>query len=109
VLKPGQLPQLDAWLRSVLWDSTLPGLNYPKDDSAIGDSHLEIHRLKARLPLSNGEVKIVQGVREVFEIMAAPASTPGTALPSEGKIVLIGRQLADRKFEESFLNTVTSI
>ena len=29
---------------------------------------IEIHRLKARLVFKNGDVKLVQGVREVFEI-----------------------------------------
>ena len=72
---------------------------------------IEVHRLKARLPLSNGEVKIVQGVREVFEILDSPESrnsTDDAAIHTKGKIVLIGRRLLDKRFEESFLNSVKS-
>lgn len=72
---------------------------------------IEVHRLKARLPLSNGEVKIVQGVREVFEILDSLESSNSTvdvALQKKGKIVLIGRRLIDVPFEASFLNTVIS-
>jgi len=65
-----QLSNLDAWLRSLLWESSLPGLEFETTDSDTAS--FEIHRLKARLPLSNGDVKIVQGVREVFEILDAP-------------------------------------
>jgi hypothetical protein len=69
----------------------------------------EIHRLKAKLPLSNGDIKIVQGVREVFEILDAPKSDDSTPeIPSPGKIVLIGRNLQGVPFEESFINTINS-
>lgn len=107
MLEIEQLSNLDAWLRSILWNSTLPGLG---SDSA-DHNKLEIHRLKARLPFSNGEVKIVQGVREVFEILDAPtidSSISGVAVPSTGKIVLIGRELQGLRFEESFRNTIKS-
>ncbi len=73
--------------------------------------NLEVHRLKARLPLSNGEVKLVQGVRDVFEILDSPESdTPTVEGGSSklGKIVLIGRRLIDLPFDESFLSTISS-
>ena len=105
VLEEDQLPALDAWLRSVLWDTKLP---LPVTDSqSHGFSNLEIHRLKARLPLSNGQVKIVQGVREIFDILDAPnASTSDSPQDSGGKIVLIGRKLNDVPFERSILDTI---
>lgn len=102
-----QLSKLDAWLRSILWDATLPGV----ESNTAKDHKLEIHRLKAKLPFSNGEIKIVQGVREIFEILDAPKSDqsdPAVATLSGGKIVLIGRELVDLPFEESFRNTVIS-
>lgn len=78
-----------------------------------GDDYdtIEVHRLKARLPLSNGELKIVQGVREVFEILDSPESrnpVGDVASQTKGKIVLIGRRLLDKRFEESFLNSIKS-
>ncbi|PBP26044.1 CobW/HypB/UreG [Diplocarpon rosae] len=104
VLEVDQLPKLDEWLRSILWDSKLPS-------PGSRDETFEIHRLKARLPISNGEVKIVQGVRDVFEIVDA-ASTTVTASEnapiSQGKVVLIGRNLIDKPFRQSLLNTIDS-
>jgi G3E family GTPase len=83
----------------------LPGVSLDSEDE---DS--EIHRLKARLPLSNGEVKIVQGVRDIFEILDShnPQVSPDDVTPnsSQGKIVLIGRHLSNKPFEESFLKTI---
>ncbi|PMD47404.1 cobW-domain-containing protein [Hyaloscypha variabilis F] len=105
VLRVDQLPNLDAWLRSILWDSKVPA---PDHGSLVeGNDHdtIEVHRLKARLPLSNGEVKIVQGVREVFEILDSPEST-NSIDDVAGKIILIGRHLVDKRFEESFLNSI---
>jgi hypothetical protein len=109
-LKVEQLSNLDAWLRSILWNSKLPSLSSGKatDETANYDD-IEIHRLKARIPLSNGHVKIVQGVREVFEILDTHNShetTSGTSLTG-GKIVLIGRNLPGVPFEESFVNTIS--
>lgn len=108
VLEPEHLTRLDAWLRCVLWESKLPGSS---DDSASGEKQIEIHRLKARLPLSDGQVKLVQGVREIFEILDAPASS-GTSFDASmntlGKIVLIGRHLLNVPFEESFKNMIES-
>jgi hypothetical protein len=105
------LPNLDAWLRSILWDSTLPTLGSGARRNGDYQGYIEVHRLKGRLPLSNGEVKIVQGVREVFEILDSPeSSSSNTEVLSQltGKIVLIGRRLIDVPFEESFLNAMGS-
>jgi hypothetical protein len=104
-LKVEQLPKLDLWLRSILWDSKLPGVGFVANDDAFRGVGLEVHRLKARLPLSDGNIKIVQAVREVFDIIDDPAigsSTLPPKAPVEGKVVLIGRNLLGLRFEESF-------
>lgn len=133
ILEEEQLPKLDAWLRSILWDSKLPGLGSeshvqmnPKKrmweeekqtqkeerrKQDVAEDSLEIHRLKARLPLSNGDVKIVQGVRDIFEIFDGPKSSDSAEADVEqrtGKIVLIGRYLTDLPFDESFRNAIRS-
>ncbi|KAL3428400.1 CobW/HypB/UreG [Phlyctema vagabunda] len=135
VLKPEQLPKLDAWLRSILWESTLMGLDEVKaqrnpkkrmweepNEATLGGqstlganepgSTLEIHRLKARLPLINGDVKVVQGVREIFEILDAPpqpdGASPEVASLAGGKIVLIGRNLPGLPFEDTLNHTINS-
>lgn len=94
-----KLPKLDEWLRSILWDSTLINV-------AEGVNAFEVHRLKARIVLSNGQTKIVQGVREVFEILNAPDSSLQSEPNPTGKVVLIGRGLSEPAFKLSFVNTV---
>lgn len=102
-LAPEQLEKVDGWLRSVLWESQVPGVGTNQTAA------LEIHRLKARLVFENGEVKMVQGVREVFEIFE-PRDTSGSAdnenTPKSGKVVLIGRQLGQFDLETSFLDAI---
>ena len=109
MLNETQLPNLDAWLRSILWDSKLPTQNINVLADHPGVENFEIHRLKARLPLLNGDVKIVQGVRDVFEIVNAPTTVVSTSADTStprGKIVLIGRHLNDKAFEQSFMNAI---
>lgn len=91
-LRTDQLDDVDRWLRSVLWDNKLPEV----DETG----NFEIHRSKGRLVLEDGSVKIMQGVREVFEINDAP--NDDSEGPLQGKIILIGRNVADVGFEESF-------
>ena len=70
---------------------------------------LEVHRLKARLVFQDGQVKMIQGVREVFEIFDAPSqSAPenGVGTPLLGKVVVIGRQLQTTDLERSFLDAL---
>ena len=107
VLKIDELPNLDVWLRSILWDSKLPVPNPKNGADDDRTANFEIHRLKARLPLSSGDIKIVQGVREVFEVLDAPKPAD-SAILSEGKIVLIGRDLQGVRFKESFVDTINS-
>lgn len=72
----------------MLWESVLP-----KADKR----HFEVFRLKGRVTLVNGSVKLIQGVRDVFEIIdlgKSAASDSSEAMASEiGKLVLIGRGL----------------
>lgn len=92
-LRSGQLDDVDSWLRAVLWDSKLP--------AAEAEYIFEIHRCKGRFVFDNGDVKILQGVREVFEINDASMDTDEET-PAEGKIVLIGRNLVGVDFVKSF-------
>ncbi|KAM3432801.1 hypothetical protein MY4824_006318 [Beauveria thailandica] len=79
-LKPTQLEQVDKWLRQVLWENELPGTDEAQE--------FEIHRCKGRLIFDNGETKMLQGVREIFELIDAPTSHEPT--PASGKIIFIG-------------------
>ncbi|KAF2091791.1 vitamin b12 biosynthesis, cobw-like protein [Saccharata proteae CBS 121410] len=107
-----KLDLLDAWLRSVLWESVLPSPQ-PSSNTASTlaptPSHpsFEIHRTKGRIPLTGnpgGSLKLIQGVREVFEILDAPLGTDGgegEGKAEVGKVVLIGRGGDAGRFEES--------
>lgn len=100
VLRREQLGLLDAWLRSILWESRFlmaPNLDEPFD----------VHRLKGRIALVDRSMKLIQGVREVFELLdekdtleVATESTRG------GKIVLIGRGLDFKVFEDDLLTSL---
>ncbi|KAK4662754.1 hypothetical protein QC763_603540 [Podospora pseudopauciseta] len=98
-LTTNQLTAVDAWLRSVLWENELPG------NKAANGPAFEIHRVKGRLFIEDGAEKMVQGVREIFDIFDSPAPSSGD-VPRKGKLVLIGRHLTDLDFEKSLLDAV---
>ncbi|KAK0629881.1 CobW/HypB/UreG, nucleotide-binding domain-containing protein [Bombardia bombarda] len=100
-LTSGQVDAVDAWLRSVLWESELP------NQSDTQGPAFEIHRLKGRLILENGSEKMVQGVRELFEIFDSPLQ-PSSSSSSQGsgKLVLIGRHLANLDFQTSLQDAI---
>lgn len=94
--------RVDKWLRSVLWENELP------NDDTKHATPLEIHRLKGRLVLQSGGTKIIQGVRELFEIFDSPGASDGEGASKTGKIVLIGRHVTDFGFEKSLLAAINN-
>lgn len=98
-LNTEHLDKVDAWLRSVLWENVLP------NDSDEHKKPFEIHRLKGRLVVQNGRTKIIQGVRELFEIFDAPSGDE-EGKSEEGKVVLIGRHVTDFNFQKSLLAAI---
>ena len=100
-LTANQVEKVDEWLRAVLWENELP-----PNDSGTHSSAFEIHRMKGRLVMKGGGQKMVQGVREVFEIMDSPTTNPDESPPVTGKIVLIGRHLKDTGFQNSLLRAI---
>ena len=102
VLGDDQVEKIDAWLRSVLWDNKLPG------DSGAHDVPFEVHRLKGRLAMPGGRVKVIQGVRELFEIFSPPAASGAEEAPTASKVVLIGRHLEGFDFKGSLVAAVGS-
>lgn len=100
MLGTGELRAVDSWLRSVLWEGEVPGTSIKQDK-------IEIHRLKARLIFDDGSMKIVQGVREIFEIVDGETPTPESSTTLQtGKIVLIGRGIHGVNLEQSFLDMI---
>ncbi|KAL8921359.1 MAG: hypothetical protein Q9172_004052 [Xanthocarpia lactea] len=102
VLQPNQLDKLESWLRSVLWESILP---IPGKVQAE-EQAFTIHRVKGQIPIADGRKLMIQGVRDIFEIVDKSIIGSGkvdAAENSKGKIVLIGKGLMGLGFEESLL------
>jgi len=94
------LKAAEAWIQSVLWESTLV---LPAERSgSLKYDDFEVHRLKGRLALDSGLFKMVQGVRDVFEITDTTSVSTGESRVPEGKLVLIGRGLEGLPWQESF-------
>ncbi len=87
------LPDLEAWLRKVLWREGRGSGNGKGSDDDHDDTVAEVHRVKGILPLTDSAVKVVQGVREIFEIFDCNHPVPAEVVEEGGKIVMIGRRL----------------
>lgn len=105
LLHADQLPKLDSWLQALLWE----GLFLAHPDASAGErdpaskpasaDRTDIHRIKGRLPTVDGKTKMLQGVREVFELLdgADVAGTGDDQIEQQGKIVVIGRNIGDEE------------
>jgi G3E family GTPase len=101
-ITPAQIPLVDEWLRSVLWKSIVK----ESGDTAVQHSTFEVHRLKGILALTDGTFKIIQAVREMYEIRDSEhreKQDDQFEIPSHCKIVIIGRDL--RSSAEPWQNT----
>ncbi|KAH6685670.1 COBW domain-containing protein [Plectosphaerella plurivora] len=92
-LPPAKVTLVDKWLRSILWQREVPG-----DETATP----EVHRTKGRIVFEDGSMKMVQGVREIFEILDSDEKAGGAT----GKIILIGRNLQGVDFEKSLIEVL---
>ncbi|CAK7268822.1 hypothetical protein SEPCBS57363_003288 [Sporothrix epigloea] len=115
ILDAAQLTKLDEWLRSVLWENQLPDpAGGTSSSRRIETDDFQIHRTKGRIVLRDGSIKILQGVRELFEIFDAPTSSPAEEAaavtapkgepikaPESSKVILIGRRLEEFDFARS--------
>ncbi|KAF5124467.1 hypothetical protein DV452_000176 [Geotrichum candidum] len=82
-LTADELQKFETWIQLVLWENE------------VGGKPVEVHRLKGRLVDPNKEVKILQGVRQTYEIVDAKSDTDPEVLASAfpGKLVFIGKHL----------------
>ena len=76
-----------------------------EDELPDGKSHekFEIHRLKGRVPVKDGNVLLVQGVRNVYDTTEAKQES---SAQDEAKLVLIGRGVDQPVFRESLIATL---
>ncbi|PVH93627.1 COBW domain-containing protein 1 [Periconia macrospinosa] len=97
-ISKSQLDAFDRFLRTILWEDELPD-GKPHDK-------FEIHRLKGRIPVVDGNVLLVQGVRNVYD--TTEAKTEEQNADDEAKLVLIGRGVDQPAFRESLIATLTT-
>ncbi|OCT50927.1 COBW domain-containing protein 1 [Cladophialophora carrionii] len=82
---PQKLPLLVGWLETILWDA---------DERQKGRStRYEVHRTKGLVRCTDGSSRVVQGVREIFELIEVPPTADAEKAGAEGKIVFIGRNV----------------
>ena len=84
LLEPHRLPLLESWLQGLLWEN---------------NAKHEIYRVKGYIPITDGTARVVQGVREIFDIFEVNTSEE---MGDEGKIILIGRGLENVQFGMDF-------
>ncbi|KAM3420010.1 hypothetical protein BST61_g3321 [Cercospora zeina] len=99
ILDDQGLQALDSWLQSVLWESHLPLYENARED--VSSTNWEIHRTKGRIPLTNGTVKLLQGVREIFDLIDGSID-PNGAAGQTGKLVFIGRNIGRDQWQAFF-------
>lgn len=85
---------LDEWLRSVCWESELPR-------PGTAGRGFEIHRIKGRVVLDGGIVKMLQGVRDIFELVDVGNMREAGPEQTMGKIVVIGRGISAEDWAQS--------
>lgn len=95
VLTVSQHEAVDVWIRSLLWESMIPGNH--------GDLKVEILRCKGFWQTNDGRGFVLQGVRSLYETVEVPVQDGDVG---DGKIVLIGKGL-DRAVRDSLIAALT--
>jgi hypothetical protein len=94
-LTPSQVDKFDYYLRTILWEETLP--------NNVKHASFEVHRLKARIPVQDGRMLLIQGVRNIYDTN----ESKGVAGSSEeAKLVLIGKGVDQEVLKEALLETL---
>ncbi|KAL9018025.1 MAG: hypothetical protein Q9180_008739 [Flavoplaca navasiana] len=107
LLQTHQREKLESWLRSLLWESTLPlPSTSPTEQTHPNEQAFEIHRVKGQIPISDGKNIMIQGVRDVFEMIDQSGDGATEKGERKGKIVLIGKGLVGLPFQESLTGTL---
>ena len=88
ILPAAQVEVLDEWIRSVLWEHKLPN-----EEEAEG---LDVLRCKGMFRTDVGEVYVLQGVREMYDLSLAESTKDSDGAGEVGKLVFIGKGLDDR-------------
>ena len=130
-LSPSQFAALESWLQSLLWENILlpplPSLAAALEHTSLNDGSgsisstaepvedkepFSIHRTKGLIHCEDGTAKMLQGVREVFDITDLDNDGGGGSdnqSERKGKIVLIGRGLRKEDMEASLARALREV
>ena len=129
LLSESQFAALESWLRLLLWENALlpplPPLATALQQTTLDETTalaedevpFSIHRTKGLIRCQDGTTKMLQGVREVFEITELEADKSSMSAGDgnedgggkEGKIVLIGRGLREKDVEASLARALREV
>ncbi|KAH7064069.1 CobW/HypB/UreG, nucleotide-binding domain-containing protein [Paraphoma chrysanthemicola] len=90
-----QVSRFDFFLRTILWEESIPGVT--------DFDTFEVHRLKARVPLQNGRMLLIQGVRNIYDTNEVDRPS---ASDDNAKLVLIGRGVGQDCLQTSLEQTL---
>ncbi|KAI9058447.1 cobW-domain-containing protein, partial [Trametes sanguinea] len=93
-LSAAQLDKLDEWIRTVLWEKQLPNQS-SGPTGTVTVAAIEVLRCKGIFVAENGELHVLQGVRNLYEIAKVEEGEEELGLPDTGKLVLIGKGLQE--------------
>ena len=103
------LAKFDKWLQQILWEHKLNTSS--ENEATREESVFDVHRVKGILKIESGEAKMVQGVRDVFEITDVHSFRGGDQADSggavEGKLVMIGKGLANLPWSKDLMAYLT--
>ncbi|KAH7926454.1 CobW domain-containing protein [Leucogyrophana mollusca] len=92
-LNSSSFDALDGWIRSVLWENSLPDYIHEPDGSE--KHNLKVLRCKGLFVTESGEQLVLQGVQDRYDIKEVDGENV-TGVPESGKLVLIGKGLDER-------------
>ena len=88
VLPAAQVEILDKWIRTVLWEHKLP------NEEDVGS--LDVLRCKGMFKTDAGDIYVLQGVREMYDLSLAESTGGSDGAGEIGKLVFIGKGLDAR-------------
>lgn len=98
-LSSSQLVAFDVWIRTILWEGRLPNSQIAGESeiSATSENSIQVLRCKGLIVLASGEQHVLQGVRNMYEIIPIEDDDGATTVefPAAGKVVLIGKGLGE--------------
>ncbi|RMZ73345.1 cobw domain-containing [Pyrenophora seminiperda CCB06] len=97
-LERHQVDKFDLFLRTILWEEILTG--------DVPFKPFEIHRLKGRVPVRDGNVLLTQGVRNLYETNEMEDKNRADNGSNKAKLVLIGKGVDQEGFKKSLFDTL---